>query len=104
MGVINQEAADLYFSGKPLDVGVIDDGGVRTEIIGVVKSQVFGTFEQHAEPTIYLPMWQDCPLRMTLILKTRSGIAPLQPIFERKLKPRQGADQRRLQSIPSIPN
>jgi len=69
VGVINQEAADFYLNGKPLGAGVIDDRGVRTEIIGVVRSQVFGTFEQHAEPTIYFPMWQDCPPRMTLILK-----------------------------------
>jgi ABC-type lipoprotein release transport system permease subunit len=69
MAVINQEAADLYFNGKALGAGVIDDSGVRTEIIGVVRSQVFGTFEQQAEPTIYFPMWQDCPPRMTLILK-----------------------------------
>jgi ABC-type antimicrobial peptide transport system permease subunit len=78
VGVINQEAADLYFNGKPLGAGVIDDGGMRTEIIGVVRSQVFGTFEQHAEAAIYFPMWQDCPPRMTLMLKAskwNSGIA-----------------------------
>jgi ABC-type lipoprotein release transport system permease subunit len=69
VGVINQEAADLYFNGKPLGAGVIDGSGVRTEIIGVVRSQVFGTFEQQAEPTVYFPMWQDCPPRMTLMLK-----------------------------------
>jgi hypothetical protein len=76
--VINQEAANLYFNGIPLGAAVIDDRGVRTEIIGVVRSQVFGTFEQHAEPAIYFPMWQDCPPRMTLILrdsKWNSGIA-----------------------------
>ncbi len=78
IAVINQEAADLYFNGNALGAGVIDDSGVRTEIIGVVRSHVFGTFEQHAEPTIYFPMWQDCPPRMTLILKDskwNSGIA-----------------------------
>ena len=78
MAVINQEAADLYFNGKPLGAGVIDDSGSRAEIIGEVKSQVFGTFEQHAEPAIYFLMWQDCPPRMTLILKYSkwsSGVA-----------------------------
>jgi hypothetical protein len=40
--VINQEAADLYFNGIPLGAAVIDEGGVRTHIIGVVRSQVFG--------------------------------------------------------------
>jgi ABC-type lipoprotein release transport system permease subunit len=69
VAVINREAADLYFNGRLLSAGVIDDGGVRTEVIGVVRSQAFGTFEQHAEPTIYFPMWQDLPARMTLMLK-----------------------------------
>jgi hypothetical protein len=68
IGILNQEAADLYFGGKPLGAAVIDDRGVRTEIIGVVQSQVFGIFQQHAEPTIYLPMYQDSPPRMTLII------------------------------------
>lgn len=67
--VINQEAADLYFNGKALGSAVIDESGVRTEIVGVVKSQAFGTFEQHAEPTIFFPIWQDAPARMTLMLK-----------------------------------
>jgi hypothetical protein len=69
VAAINQEAANLYFNGKPLGAGVIDDSGVGSEIVGVVKSQAFGTFQQQAEPTIYFPMWQDCPPRMTLILK-----------------------------------
>ena len=69
VAVINQEAADLYFGGKALAAGVIDDSGVRTEIIGVVSSQTFGRFEQHAEPTIYFPIWQDCPTRMTLMIR-----------------------------------
>jgi ABC-type antimicrobial peptide transport system permease subunit len=69
VGWINQEAADLYFNGKPIGAGIIDEIGVRTEIIGVVKSQVFGTFEQHGEPAIYFPLWQDCPPRITLMLR-----------------------------------
>ncbi|MBS1804222.1 MAG: ABC transporter permease [Acidobacteria bacterium] len=69
VAVINQEAADFYFNGRPLGAGVIDESGVRTEVVGVVRSQSFGTFEQHVEPTIYFPMWQDCPPRMTLMLK-----------------------------------
>lgn len=69
VAVINQEAADLYFNGKPIGAAVIDDNGLRTEIIGVVRSQSFGTFEQHAEPAIFFPMWQDGLPRMTLLLK-----------------------------------
>jgi ABC-type antimicrobial peptide transport system permease subunit len=69
VGVINQEAADLYFSGKPLGAAMIDDQGIRTEIIGVVRSRALGTFRQHEGPAIYFPMQQDCAQRMTLILE-----------------------------------
>jgi len=68
VAVVNLEAAELYFGGRPLGAGIIDDEGHRTEIIGVVRSPVLGTFQQHAEPAIYLPMQRDCSQRMTLIL------------------------------------
>ena len=68
VGVVNQEAADLFFGGKPLGAGVIDQDSNQTEIIGVVRSQGLGLFQQDAEPTIFIPDWQSYPLRMTLIL------------------------------------
>jgi ABC-type antimicrobial peptide transport system permease subunit len=68
-GIVNQEAADLYFRGKPLSAAIIDDRGVRTEIIGVARSRALRSFQQHAEPAIYFPMQQDCAQRMTLILE-----------------------------------
>ena len=70
LGVINQEAADLYFSGRALSAALIDTSGVRTEIIGIVRSQPLGTFEQHAEPTIYFPLWQEHPSGMTLLIRS----------------------------------
>ncbi len=70
LGVINQEAADLYFGGRALSAALIDNSGVRTEIIGIVKSQPLGTFEQHAEPTIYFPMWQEDPSGRTLLIRS----------------------------------
>jgi ABC-type lipoprotein release transport system permease subunit len=69
VAVINQEAADLYFGGKPLGAGIIDQYGNQTEIIGVVRSQSLGIFQQYAEPTVFIPAWQDLPLRMTLVLR-----------------------------------
>jgi ABC-type lipoprotein release transport system permease subunit len=68
VGVINQEAADLYFGEKPLGTAIIDDRGVRTEIIGVVGSPGLGTFRRPTEPTVYFPMRQDCCPRMALIM------------------------------------
>jgi ABC-type antimicrobial peptide transport system permease subunit len=69
VAVINQEAADLYFGGKPLGAGIIDQDDNQTEIIGVIRSQDLGIFQQHAEPAVFFPMWQEYPLRMTLILR-----------------------------------
>jgi hypothetical protein len=73
IGIVNQEAADLYFGGKPLGSGVIDEQGVRTEIVGVVGSRALGRFQQHAEPAMYFPMQQDCAQRMTLLLESSRG-------------------------------
>jgi ABC-type antimicrobial peptide transport system permease subunit len=69
-GVINQEAADLYFGGRALGATLIDNIGIRTEIIGVVRSQPLGTFEQRAEPTVYVPIRQEHPARMTLLIRS----------------------------------
>jgi ABC-type antimicrobial peptide transport system permease subunit len=68
-GVVNQEAADLYFHGNPLGAAIIDDRGVRTVIVGVVESHLLGTFQKQGEPTVYFPMRQDPTPRMTLILQ-----------------------------------
>jgi len=69
VGVINEEAADLYFGGTPLGAEIIDESGSQVEIIGVVRSHHLGIFQQHEEPTVFIPMWQDFPLRTTLILQ-----------------------------------
>jgi putative ABC transport system permease protein len=67
-GVINQEAAVLYFHGKAVGSAVIDDRGRRTAIVGVVRSAPLGALERRAEPAIYFPMSQDALPRMTLIV------------------------------------
>ena len=72
VAVINQEAAALYFAGQPVGSAVIDDQGIRTAIIGVVYSRPLSTFQRHAEPAIYFPMWQDFLPRMTLIAGARN--------------------------------
>ena len=71
IGVINQEAANLYFGGQAVGAAVIDDQGRRTGIVGVVHSKPLGTFQRRAEPAIYFPMPQDALFRMTLIASAR---------------------------------
>jgi len=68
VGVINQEAADVYFKGKAVGAALIDESGRRTEIIGVVQSAQLGSFQRRVEPAIYFPMAQDYLPRMALTL------------------------------------
>jgi FtsX-like permease family len=70
----------------------IDDRGTRTEIIGVVGSQVFETYQQHTEPTIYFPMWQERPPRMTLILKGSNWNGRLLADLRRRIESVPGHD------------
>jgi HAMP domain-containing protein len=71
--VINQEAADLYFGGSAVGAAVIENNGRRTEITGVVRSSLLGTFQRREEPVIYFPMVQDVLPRMTIVLRTQNG-------------------------------
>jgi len=68
VAVVNQEAANLYFGGKAAGATVIDEMGRRTEIIGVVDAPPLSAFQRSAPPAIYLPVIQDFPPRMMLIL------------------------------------
>jgi ABC-type lipoprotein release transport system permease subunit len=70
-GIVNQEAADLYFEGKAVGAAVIDERGRRTGIVGVVQSEPLGTFQRGVEPMLYLPMSQDVLPRMSMIVRAR---------------------------------
>jgi ABC-type lipoprotein release transport system permease subunit len=76
VGVVNQEAANLYFAGNAVGAAVIDDIGRRTEIIGVVQSAKPGAFQRREEPSIYFPMVRDFLPAMTLILSGGIGSGP----------------------------
>lgn len=69
VAVVNDVAADLYFGGRPVGAEMIDQNGSPIQIIGIIRSQNLGIFQQHAEPTVFIPAWQETPPRMTLILR-----------------------------------
>jgi ABC-type lipoprotein release transport system permease subunit len=85
IGVVNQEAANLYFGGQAVGAAVIDDKGFRTGIVGVVQSRPLGTFQRRADPTIYLPMPQDALFRMTLIASATEVNDPLLAELRRRI-------------------
>jgi hypothetical protein len=72
IGVLNDEAAARYFGGNAIGGAVIDAGGRRTEIVGVVRSASLRAAQRLAEPTLFLPPTQDYLPRMTAVLVTPS--------------------------------
>jgi len=89
---LNQEAADAYFPGNPLGAALIDSNGFRTEIGGVVKSQSLGAFEQNAQPTLYLPMPQEHPSRMTLVIRASKSDPQVMAALRQKIESVPGND------------
>ncbi len=85
IGIINQEAAELYFGGNAVGGAVIDPEGRRTEIIGVVHQALLRTAQRSPEPMIYFPMAQDFLPRMTLILGARDASGALLSLMRRRL-------------------
>jgi putative ABC transport system permease protein len=73
VGVINEEASEQYFGGNAVGGAVIDSAGRRTEIAGVIKSDVLRASARRIEPSIYFPMAQDFLPRMTMILGARKA-------------------------------
>jgi putative ABC transport system permease protein len=73
VGVVNEEAAELYFGGQAVGGAVIDDSGIRTTIVGVVHTVPLRATQRGSEPAIYLPFTQDFLRRMTLVLGARQA-------------------------------
>lgn len=86
IGIVNQEAADLYFGGSAVGAAVIDEQGGRTDIIGVVRSGPLGAFQRRVEPTLYLPMSQDVLTSMSMIVLLREVNGPLLADLRRRLE------------------
>lgn len=84
-GIVNQEAADLYFGGNAVGAAVIDEQGRRTDIVGVVHSEPLGAFQRRAEPTLYFPMSQDVLTSMSMIVELRDVNGPTLADLRRRL-------------------
>ena len=86
IGIVNQEAADLYLGGNAIGAAVIDEQGRRTDIIGIVHSGPLGAFQRRVEPALYLPMSQDVLTSMSMIVHVREINGPLLADLRRRLE------------------
>lgn len=86
VGIVNRQAADLYFGGNAVGGAVVDEQGQRTDIVGVVDSGPIGAFQRSAEPMLYLPMSQDVLTSMSMIIALREVNGPTLTDLRRRLE------------------
>ncbi|MGC1414580.1 MAG: ABC transporter permease [Candidatus Acidiferrum sp.] len=86
IGIVNQEAVDLYFGGNAIGAAVIDEQGRRTDIIGVVHEGPLGAFQRRVEAALYLPMSQNVLTSMSMIVSFREVKGPLLADLRRGLE------------------
>lgn len=93
-GVISDEAAQMYFGGSAVGGAVIDLAGVRTEIVGVVRSSPLRGTARPPQPTLYLPLAQDFTLlpvtrelttRVTMLVRGPGAADDRLPDLQRRL-------------------
>jgi ABC-type lipoprotein release transport system permease subunit len=75
-GLLNREAADLYFGGDAVGGALIDTSGRRTTIVGIVDEPPLRALQRDIPPTIYVRTEDEYSPRMTLILATPEAPAP----------------------------
>ena len=85
VGVVNQEAADLYFGGDAVGGAILDSTGHRTTIVGIVPSPQLRTSQRRADPAVYYPMAQNFVPRMTMLIGARTVDAALVASVKRRL-------------------
>ena len=67
--VLNEEAAALY-KGDVVGGAIVDGGGRRATIVGVVRTPPLRVAQRVVDPAVFLPLGQDFQPRMTLIMET----------------------------------
>jgi ABC-type antimicrobial peptide transport system permease subunit len=85
VAVVNQEAAELHFGGDAVGGAIIDAGGNRTTIVGVIPSAMLRTSQRRPEPAAYYPMDQNYLPRMTMVLGASRADAPLVSAVQRQI-------------------
>jgi hypothetical protein len=67
VAIVNREAAQDYFSGAAVGGALIEPGGQRVEIAGVVDAGPLRIMQRRTGPMVYLPWGQRYVPRMTLM-------------------------------------
>jgi predicted permease len=84
--VVNDVLARRYFGGSAVGRRLRADDGSSVEIVGVVRSGRYRTFQEPPQPMVYFPLSQRHQGHMHLVARTASDPDPLlAPVRERLL-------------------
>ena len=67
VGVVNEEAGNVYFGGHAVGGSVIDDLGRRTSIVGVVRTPALRASQRRVPPSLFLPLTQNVRATLTMV-------------------------------------
>jgi putative ABC transport system permease protein len=92
IGVLNQQAADLYFGEHAVGGAVIDGRGRRITIVGVVRDERLRSTHRRPEPALYVPLEQEFAPKLQLLIASTDASAERQASVLRRLGSIDGGD------------
>lgn len=98
-GIVNQEAADLYFDGEAVGGAVIDASGQRTTIVGVVQEVAIGAWQRDTPPTVYFQHADEYSPHATLVFAAAGAMPEILEDARRQMTAVSGGSLRRLESF-----
>lgn len=85
IGVLNQQAADLYFGGPAVGGAVIDGRGRRITIVGVVRDARLRSTHRRPEPALYVPLEQEFAPKLQLLIASADASPERQANVRRRI-------------------
>jgi len=84
--VINDILARRYFGTTATGHHLTDSDGTSYEIVGVVRSGRYRTFQEAPEPTVYFPLSQQDQRQMHILVRTDGKAEPVLPLMPDRLR------------------
>ncbi|MGH8637622.1 MAG: FtsX-like permease family protein, partial [Burkholderiales bacterium] len=93
--IVNDVLARRHFRTRAVGSALVDREGTAYEIVGVVRTGRYRTFQEAAEPMVYFPLAQSDPTYMHLVVRTAGDPRPALPVLAKILRASdEGADVR----------
>jgi putative ABC transport system permease protein len=83
--VINDILARRYFGASAVGRQLVDEDGYVREVVGVVRSGKYRTFQEAPEPVAYVPVTQIQTGYLNLVVRTVQNADPLLPVITDRL-------------------